>query len=114
MPPRRLLSTRAGVVISTTAQRDRTSKPLVAATKPCVVRRPNARAPRVLEFVLTEGRNRQIRKMCEALGLRVTKLHRTHFAGVSLDGLRAGQWAELTPRELERVDAALRRRDAAA
>ena len=57
---------RAGVTIETVAQRDRKAKPLVAKTKPCEVRAPNAKAPRLLEFALTEGRNRQIRKMCAA------------------------------------------------
>ena len=99
-----------GVRITTTAQRDRKkAKPLTAATKPCVVRRVNpARSPRVLEFVLEEGRNRQIRKMCAARGLDVASLHRTAFAGVRLDGLsKPGQWAELSPTELRKIDAAL-------
>ena len=50
-----------------------------------------------LRFVLEEGRNRQIRRMCATLGLEVTSLHRVTFAGVSLDGIdAAGDWAELT------------------
>ena len=102
----------SGVVITTTAQRDRKAKPLTAATRPCAVRRVNPdRAPRVLEFVLQEGRNRQIRKMCAARGLEVSSLHRTAFAGVRLDGLKQGQWAELSAPELAKLDAALRDQD---
>lgn len=50
-------------------------------------------------ITLSEGRNRQIRKMCEALGYTVTALHRTQFGNVGLSGLRAGQWAPLSDRE---------------
>lgn len=97
----------AGVVIETVAQRDRKTKPLVARTQPCGVRMPNPKAPRLLEFTLTEGRNRQVRKMCETRGLDVVSLHRTHFAGVTLDGLVEGEWAPLSAKELKRIDAAL-------
>ena len=106
-----LRALREGVTIETVAQRDRKAKPLVAKTKPCEVRAPNAKAPRLLEFTLTEGRNRQIRKMCAARGLEVVSLHRTHFAGVTLDGLVAGGWAPLSAKERRRVDAALSDRD---
>lgn len=97
----------SGVVIETVAQRDRKAKPLVAKTKPCSVRTPNPRAPRMLEFTLSEGRNRQIRKMCAARDLKVVSLHRTHFAGVTLDGLVEGDWAPLSAKELKLIDAAL-------
>jgi pseudouridine synthase len=57
----------------------------------------------MLEFTLVEGRNRQIRKMCEALGHRVIDLHRTKFSSIGLRGLAENQWAELTEREMEQV-----------
>ena len=61
-------------------------------------------------FVLREGRNRQIRNMCERVGLRVETLVRTAINGLRLPSdLRAGAWRDLTPRErelLERVPAA--------
>ena len=86
----------AGVTITTVAQSDGRAKPLTAPTLPCVVERDAApagrdaapagranakRSPagRALRFVLREGRNRQIRRMCSALGLTVTELHRTGF-----------------------------------
>lgn len=52
---------------------------------------------------LREGRNRQIRRMAEAVGLDVNKLKRVSFAGVTIEGLRPGQWRELTDRELSRI-----------
>jgi 23S rRNA pseudouridine2605 synthase len=56
-----------------------------------------------LEFVLTEGKNRQIRRMCDAIGHRAFRVYRTEFAGVSVDGLRPGQFRYLTAAELARL-----------
>ncbi|MBL8682791.1 MAG: rRNA pseudouridine synthase [Myxococcales bacterium] len=52
-----------------------------------------------LEFTLREGRNRQIHRMCEAVGLFVMRLARISFAGITHEGLRAGQLRELTAGE---------------
>ena len=52
-----------------------------------------------LEFVLTEGRNRQIRRMCECCGLRVLSLTRIRYAGVSLGQLQKGAWRFLSEEE---------------
>jgi 23S rRNA pseudouridine2604 synthase len=92
----------SGVVITTVAQRDgRRAPPLVAPTKPCVVERTGGARGRELRFVLQEGRNRQIRRMCSALGLQVVTLHRVGFAGVSLRGCAApGEWRHLDADEL--------------
>lgn len=57
----------------------------------------------VLEIVLFEGRNRQIRRMCEELSLEVARLRRTAFGSLKLGMLPAGQWRELTPYEVERL-----------
>lgn len=55
----------------------------------------------VFKIVLQEGRNRQIRKMCEARSLKVKALHRIRFSGVTLDGMKGpGDVKELTPAEL--------------
>jgi 16S rRNA U516 pseudouridylate synthase RsuA-like enzyme len=43
--------------------------------------------------------------MLETLGLRVTRLHRSGYAGLTLDGLEPGAWRELAPGEVERLRA---------
>jgi pseudouridine synthase len=53
------------------------------------------------ELVLHEGRNRQVRRMCDAVGYRVRRLHRSVYAGLRIDGLAPGEWRELTPGELD-------------
>ena len=54
----------------------------------------------VLEIVLYEGRNRQIRKMCEALKLDVVRLKRTAIGAVKLGMLPLGKWRHLDPKEV--------------
>ena len=53
----------------------------------------------LLRFVLTEGRNRQIRRMCEAVELTVVDLLRTRIGPLSLGDLPSGRWRLLTPEE---------------
>jgi 23S rRNA pseudouridine2605 synthase len=57
----------------------------------------------VLRVTLVEGRNRQVRRMCDAIGLRVVKLKRTNFGPISLRNLPVGSVRPLTKRELERL-----------
>ncbi len=57
----------------------------------------------VLEIVLYEGRNRQIRKMCEALGLEVARLKRTAVGSVKLGMLPQGKWRELKEDEVHKL-----------
>ena len=52
-----------------------------------------------LRFVLTEGKKRQIRRMCEAVGLQVLGLKRVRIGGVALGNLPTGQWRYLAPGE---------------
>jgi 23S rRNA pseudouridine2604 synthase len=52
-----------------------------------------------LRFVLREGRKRQIRRMCELVGLRVTGLKRVRIGRVRLGDLPVGQWRYLGPSE---------------
>jgi len=73
---------------------------LGSLTKPCRTIRVGRDQFRI---ILTEGRNRQIRRMCQALGYRVTKLHRTRIMHITAEGLRVGQWKELTSQERERL-----------
>ena len=55
----------------------------------------------VLRIIIREGRNRQIRKMCEAVGLEVARLRRTAIGPVKLGMLKPGMWRELTAEEVK-------------
>ncbi len=57
----------------------------------------------VLSIVLYEGRNRQIRRMCEAVGLRVIRLKRTAIGTIKLGMLQTGKWRELTEKEITKL-----------
>jgi 23S rRNA pseudouridine2604 synthase len=63
-------------------------------------------SPGRLRFVLTEGRNRQIRRMCDLVGLRVTDLLRVRIGPLRLGGLPEGRWRVLTPDERAQLIAA--------
>ncbi|HCA72212.1 MAG TPA: pseudouridine synthase [Ruminococcaceae bacterium] len=60
----------------------------------------------VLEIILHEGRNRQIRKMCEELGLEVARLKRTAIGPLRLGMLQPGEWRYLTQQEVKQLSAA--------
>jgi pseudouridine synthase len=53
-----------------------------------------------LEIVLTEGKNREVRRMVEAVGFKVLKLVRTRIGPLTLEGLEVGKWRPLTRREV--------------
>jgi len=72
---------------------------LDTVTKKCQVRREGKFEFRI---ILTQGLNRQIRRMCEYLGYRVTRLKRIRIMNVQLD-LPAGQWRDLTEAELAEI-----------
>ena len=57
-------------------------------------------APSRVELTLHEGRNRQVKRMLEAVGHPVRRLHRSVYAGLTLDGLAEGESRELTPDEV--------------
>jgi len=63
-----------------------------------------------VELVLHEGRTHQVKRMLEAVGHPVRRLHRPSYAGLTLDGLPAGEWRELTTDEVARLRAATRTR----
>jgi 23S rRNA pseudouridine2605 synthase len=69
-------------------------------TAPARVRRL---APGCIELVLHEGRNRQVRRMLEAVGHPVRRLHRSAYAGLTLDGLDAGSHRALERAEIDRL-----------
>ena len=57
------------------------------------------------EITLTEGRNREVRRMCEALGLEVLRLVRTSFGPVELGSLASGEVRQLSAKERKLVEA---------
>lgn len=76
-------------------------------TMPSEVRVLEKREGRVvLEIIIYEGRNRQIRKMCETLGLEVARLKRTQIGSVKLGMLKQGDWRNLTEEEVHKLTVA--------
>lgn len=73
-------------------------------TSPCEVRIVTREEGRVvLEIILHEGRNRQIRKMCEEVGLEVARLKRTAIGSIKLGMLKQGDYRELTEDEVRKL-----------
>jgi pseudouridine synthase len=125
----------SGVVITTeTSRRRRRRRPAAAAaaetdeepssayrrtvrtarTRPAQVKVRGER-PNELFITIREGRNRQVRKMAEAVGYRAIRLHRTEFVGLSLDRLDGpGDWRRLSEGELAQLFCLIYTRDAAA
>ena len=56
--------------------------------------------PSRVELAIHEGRNRQVKRMLEAVGHRVRRLNRSRYAGLTADGLEPGEWRELTADEI--------------
>ena len=77
------------------------------ATQPAAVARANANvAADAFEIEIKEGKKRQIRRMCEALGLTVTRLLRLTFGPLALGDLPSGALRPLTPAEIHALDLA--------
>jgi 23S rRNA pseudouridine2604 synthase len=70
---------------------------LATTTKPC---RTSRISERVFRIVLTQGLNRQIRRMCEAFGYEVRRLQRVRIINLRLGKLKPGEWRDLTAEEL--------------
>jgi 23S rRNA pseudouridine2604 synthase len=66
-------------------------------TKPCKVRRI---AKNVFGIILTQGLNRQIRRMCAAFAYKVLRLQRVRIVNIRLEGIAPGKWRELSAEEL--------------
>jgi 23S rRNA pseudouridine2605 synthase len=69
-------------------------------TAPAKVRRLG---PSRIELTLHEGRNRQVKRMCKAVGHPVRRLHRSRYAGLTIEELEPGRWRELEPFEVARL-----------
>ena len=78
---------------------------LGTVTKPCVVK-PTGK--NTFTIILTQGLNRQIRRMCEFLGYEVTKLKRTRIKHLNLKALKPEQWRNLTQHELTTLQNAVK------
>ncbi|MGO9933878.1 MAG: pseudouridine synthase [Steroidobacteraceae bacterium] len=76
-------------------------------TKPAKIKRIDSCA---FSIILTQGLNRQIRRMCSALGYRAQRLQRVRIMNIHLGSLGPGQWRHLTARELDGLLAAELRR----
>jgi 23S rRNA pseudouridine2605 synthase len=57
-----------------------------------------------VELTIHEGRNRQVKRMLERVGHPVKRLRRTRYGQLTVDGLAAGEWRELTPDELAALE----------
>ncbi|QDS36077.1 23S rRNA pseudouridine(2604) synthase RluF [Brevibacillus brevis] len=77
---------------------------LGTTTKPCKVTKVS---DRVFNIVLTQGLNRQIRRMCQAFGYQVRKLERVRIMNITLGNLKLGQWRNLTAKELTDLNKSL-------
>ena len=57
----------------------------------------------IVEIIIHEGRNRQVKKMCEEIGHKVISLQRYAIGGINIDGLKEGKWRYLTDKEIEKL-----------
>ncbi|MFT6917461.1 MAG: 23S rRNA pseudouridine2604 synthase [Cognaticolwellia sp.] len=73
-------------------------------TKPCIVKHESKY---VFRIILTQGLNRQIRRMCEYLDYEVTELQRSRIMNVELGNLRSGEWRNLTTSEMAEINTAV-------
>ena len=71
---------------------------LEVTTRPCEIEKLG---PKTIRMVLTQGLNRQIRRMCKTQGYEVVSLKRTRVINIELDGLKSGEYRELTQEEIE-------------
>ncbi|MGN7470699.1 23S rRNA pseudouridine(2604) synthase RluF [Brevibacillus sp. SAFN-007a] len=77
---------------------------LGTVTKPCKVTKVS---DRVFNIILTQGLNRQIRRMCQAFGYQVRQLQRVRIMNIRLGNLKMGQWRNLTSEELKELNKSL-------
>jgi len=56
-----------------------------------------------VEITIHEGKNRQVRKMCETLGYSVLALHRSKIGEINVKDLKIGEWRYLSKREIENI-----------
>lgn len=71
-------------------------------TAPAKIVHPNKNDLSIVSITLTEGRNRQVRRMFEGYGYFVRKLHRISYGHLTVDGLNAGEYRKLTKEEINK------------
>ncbi len=76
-------------------------------TRPCFAEKTGERSFRI---ILTQGLNRQIRRMCENLGLKVLRLKRVRVMNITLEGLKKGSCRQLSAEEVDGLRQMLRRK----
>jgi 23S rRNA pseudouridine2604 synthase len=69
-------------------------------TKKCIVQ---SRGTRIFKIILTQGLNRQIRRMCEYFNYNVVTLKRVRIMNITIDGLKVGEWRELRQDEINQL-----------
>jgi pseudouridine synthase len=74
-------------------------------TLPCKI---SMQSQFMFKIILTEGLNRQIRRMCEYFGYEVTKLKRVRIMNISIGNLKLGEWRKLTPAQLTDINEAIK------
>ncbi len=77
-------------------------------TKPCVIEQ---KGKFIFKIILTQGLNRQIRRMCEYLDYKVVTLKRIRIMNILLDDLKVGTWRDLTNKELQELKFNLAQKD---
>lgn len=68
-----------------------------------VIKTDRSKRKSIVELILHQGKNRQVRRMFESLGYRVEKLKRERFGPITLGNLNAGEYRELTPYEVKQL-----------
>ena len=81
----------------TDLKQNKANKKNIVKTRPCEVIRINENTFRI---ILTQGLNKQIRKMSGALGYKVIKLERIRIMNISISGIEVGKWRELYEEEV--------------
>ena len=79
---------------------------LERTTRPCKIRRLDQNR---FDIILTEGLNRQIRRMCEALDYHVISLKRIRVMNIRLGNLKTGTWRNVSPEELKTLRSMLKK-----
>lgn len=74
---------------------------LGTVTRPCKLERVDNS---VFKIILTQGLNRQIRRMCKTLGYNVIKLERIRIVSIASKGIEPGKWRKLTKEEIEKLN----------